>query len=81
MYSLEDKLRKRYGNGFSVFALEFLDRVRGLDEIRKSFRPVEPYTRSPRKSATQKGLSRVYYLFDASALHHVYVPDEKLRIS
>jgi hypothetical protein len=78
MYSLEDKLRKKYGNGFSVFPLDFLDRIRGLDEIRRSFRPIEPYSRPSGKSGTQKGLSRVYYLFDASALHHVYVPDEKL---
>jgi hypothetical protein len=78
MYSLEERLRAKYGKGFSAFPLDFVERVRGLDEIRRSLRRVEPYSYKIEKPVGQTGISRAYYLFDASALHHIYVPDDKL---
>lgn len=78
MHSLEDKLRKKYGAGFSAFPQDFLERVRGLDEIRRCLKTTQAYSHKSGEPVSQRSQSRVYYLFDASALHHLYVPDERL---
>lgn len=78
MYLLEEKLRKKYGDGLDTFQPDFIERVRGLDELRRLLRTMEPFPRRLAKSTNQKGESRIYYLFDASAVHHLYVPDEQL---
>lgn len=78
MYLLEDKLKAKYGASTTSFSSEFLERMRELDRIRRSLATVEPYpnrNRHPLKSVEEK---RLYYLIDASALVHLYVPEQNL---
>ncbi len=79
MYALEDKLRKKYRAVFEKLPATFLERVRGLDEIRRRRGPLAEFPgRGQELSPQAQTHARLYYLFDASAVIHLYVPDEKL---
>jgi hypothetical protein len=78
VYLLEEKLREKYGNGFTVFSTDFLDRVRTLDTIRQRRGEVTAYPKGERPVSAAAEQKRLYYLFDASAILHVYMPDEGL---
>ena len=78
MYCLEDKLRKKYGESFGLFAPEFLERVRDLDEIRKRRCRIQEYPAGAEALPKHASPERLYYLLDASAVIHLYVPDEQV---
>jgi hypothetical protein len=78
MYCLEDKLKKKYGDSFGFFAPEFLDRVRELDEIRKRRCRIQEYPAGTEPVGKHASPLRLYYLIDASAVIHLYVPDEQV---
>jgi hypothetical protein len=78
MYLLEEKLNAKYNSGRTVFSAEFFERVRELDELRTAAGHIQSYPRSSVRESNASEQKRLYYLFDASALVHLYVPDEQL---
>ena len=78
MYYLEDKLKKKYASAFEKLPPDFLERVRELDQVRNLQRPLEPYNRRAQPLAGKKESDRLYYILDASAVHHLYVIDDEL---
>lgn len=78
MYLLIDKLNHKYGGGTTSFSAEFLDRARELDSIRQILCDIKPYTSAPGGGGRAPEHNRIYYLLDASAVVHLYVPHEQV---
>ncbi len=79
MYLLEDKLKRKYRSRFStLFAPEFMERVRALDRVRGLRQLLTPFPGVGQDLSEKRDGSRLYYVFDASAIHHLYAANEDL---
>jgi hypothetical protein len=76
LYYLEDKLQKKYQG--STFSPEFLDCIRELDAVRGTQRELEPFTRNYQALGKKREEERLYYILDASAVHHLYMVDDEM---